>query len=66
MYLYCKLHLEEKNYILVDPEEFKFEIRVGTKKNLMFTSEVKLMDDKRSLLMEILYFIMNKYEDGEF
>ena len=65
-YLYCKLHLEEKNHIFVDPEEFKFEIRVGTKKNLIFTSEVKLMDDKRSLLMEILYFIMNKYEDGEF
>ena len=66
VYLYCKLHLEEKNHILVDPEEFKFEIRIGTKKNLIFSTEMNLIENKRSLLMEILYFIMTKYEEGEF
>ena len=66
VYLYCKLHLEEKNHILVDPEEFKFEIRIGTKKNLIFSTEMNLIENKRSLLMEILYFIMTNYEEGEF
>lgn len=65
LFLYCKLHLEDIRGIIVDPSEFTFEIRIGSKKIVRFIDHITLMEERRSILAEVIGFILHLHEEGE-
>ena len=65
LFLYCKLHMEDQHSIIVDPNEFVFEIRIGAKKIVRFIDQITLMEEKRSILAEVIGFILHLHEEGE-